>query len=423
MRKIINTIIIVLILNSSFLVLNLEAQWIRQVSGTTINLLDVYFTNLNTGWACGGTKIYKTTNGGQVWISQPNPAQSNIQQIHAVDSNIVYAAGYYTILKTTNGGTNWIGLMTGTLGSGLPVFEGLYFLNANTGWICGNMKMYRTTNGGQSFDSSDINGYMTDIYFRNELEGICTGEYTIKKTTNGGLYWYDIILPWQWQETFLRVSFYNNLTGFVVGGGGITLKSTDFGSTWDSVGRITTTELIYSNIFTSENIGYAGGSYGVLFKTTNGGMSWGAQNTNGLGDGFIKSFWEYNDSVLWAVGGGGKIIHTTSGGEWLVGISNITSEVPKGFVLHQNYPNPFNPKTKIKIDIANKSKIGTFGNDKVVLIVYDIVGHEIQTLVNESLKPGTYEVTFDGSMLNSGIYFYKLAINGFTETKKMLMIK
>ena len=59
----------------------------------------------------------------------------------------------------------------------------------------------------------------------------------------------------------------------------------------------------------------------------------------------------------------------------------------------------------------------------VQLKVYDVMGREVQTLVNESLKPGTYEVTFDGSQLTSGVYFYKLITDGFTETKKMLLIK
>ncbi|MFZ4592079.1 MAG: T9SS type A sorting domain-containing protein [Ignavibacteria bacterium] len=395
--------------------MSVNGQWIRQNSGTTNNLWDVYFLNLNTGWACGDTKIYKTTNGGKNWVTQLTPAQNYISQIHAVDSNIVYAAGWFTFLKTTNGGTNWIGIMAGTFGSGLPVFEGLYFLNANTGWLCGSLYNYKTTNGGLTFDSVFVDAELTDIYFKNELEGICSGEYNIQRTTNGGFSWYDIILPWQWQETFLRVSFYNDLTGFVVGGGGITLKSTDFGISWDSVGRVITDRQIYSSIFTSENIGYAGGSFGVFFKTTNGGRNWGFQDTNGLGRGYIKSFWAYNDSILWAVGGGGKILHTTTGGQWLVGINNITTEVPKGFVLYQNYPNPFNPTTNIKFSIVNSGD--------VKLVVYDIQGREVQTLVNESLKPGTYEAAFDGSALNSGVYFYKLVTGNFTETKKMLLVK
>jgi hypothetical protein len=110
------------------------------------------------------------------------------------------------------------------------------------------------------------------------------------------------------------------------------------------------------------------------------------------------------------------------------GIINISSEIPTENKLYSNYPNPFNPVTKIKFDVGNGFPIKTFGNDKVVLKVYDVMGREVQTLVNESLKPGTYEAAFDArhggsSSLNSGVYFYKLITGGFTETKKMLLLK
>ena len=104
-----------------------------------------------------------------------------------------------------------------------------------------------------------------------------------------------------------------------------------------------------------------------------------------------------------------------------VGIQNISTETPSKYSLSQNYPNPFNPTTKIRFDISLDSRFR--GNDKVVLKVYDVMGREVQTLVNESLKPGTYETSFDGSMLNSGVYFYKLVTGNFTKTKKMLLIK
>ncbi|MFA7361064.1 MAG: T9SS type A sorting domain-containing protein [Candidatus Kapaibacterium sp.] len=105
-----------------------------------------------------------------------------------------------------------------------------------------------------------------------------------------------------------------------------------------------------------------------------------------------------------------------------IGVKQLSAEVPISYSLGQNYPNPFNPRTKIRFDIM-RSPIGTFGNDKVVLKVYDVMGREIATLVNERLQPGTYETTFDGSGLNSGVYFYQLRTDGFSETKKMLMIK
>jgi hypothetical protein len=103
-----------------------------------------------------------------------------------------------------------------------------------------------------------------------------------------------------------------------------------------------------------------------------------------------------------------------------VGIINITSEIPAQYKLHQNFPNPFNPTTKIKFEVPLR-KGGIQG--VVSLKVFDISGREIQTLMNEKQNPGIYEVTFDGSGLASGVYFYQLKTGDFVETKKMLMIK
>jgi hypothetical protein len=99
----------------------------------------------------------------------------------------------------------------------------------------------------------------------------------------------------------------------------------------------------------------------------------------------------------------------------IISIQNINTEIPAEYSLSQNYPNPFNPKTNLKFQIVN------LGDVKIV--VFDITGKEVQTLVNERLKPGSYEVSFDGSMLNSGVYFYKLITDHFTKTNKMLFIK
>jgi hypothetical protein len=107
----------------------------------------------------------------------------------------------------------------------------------------------------------------------------------------------------------------------------------------------------------------------------------------------------------------------------IIGINNLSTETPSEFSLHQNFPNPFNPVTKIHLDIPNGFATNTFGNNKVVLKVYDIMGREITTLVNEQLQPGTYEVTFDGSNLPSGVYFYQLRAGEFVETKKLILLK
>jgi len=97
------------------------------------------------------------------------------------------------------------------------------------------------------------------------------------------------------------------------------------------------------------------------------------------------------------------------------GINKIGSEIPEEFNLYQNYPNPFNNTSNFKFEIANLGD--------VKLLVYDITGRLVQTLVNEELQPGRYEITFDGSNLNSGIFFYRLIAGNRIFTKKMILLK
>jgi len=106
-----------------------------------------------------------------------------------------------------------------------------------------------------------------------------------------------------------------------------------------------------------------------------------------------------------------------------IGIINITNEVPSEYKLFQNYPNPFNPFAIIKYSIAMGFPTRAFGDDKVLLKVYDINGKEISTLVNEMQTAGTYEVKFNAVFLPSGIYYYKLTAGSFTDVKKMIVIK
>jgi hypothetical protein len=99
----------------------------------------------------------------------------------------------------------------------------------------------------------------------------------------------------------------------------------------------------------------------------------------------------------------------------ITGTENNSSTVPASYSLEQNYPNPFNPTTSIKFNIAKLSL--------VKIVVYDVLGRKVQTLVNESLEPGSYEKSFDGSSLNSGIFFYKITAGDYSDVRKMLLIK
>jgi len=108
----------------------------------------------------------------------------------------------------------------------------------------------------------------------------------------------------------------------------------------------------------------------------------------------------------------------------VVGIDNGNStEIPTKYDLAQNYPNPFNPTTTIKYSIPLVETQGIASLQSVTLIVYDILGREVATLVNQKQAPGNYSVKFDASKLSSGIYFYKLQSGSFAVTKKMILMK
>ena len=104
----------------------------------------------------------------------------------------------------------------------------------------------------------------------------------------------------------------------------------------------------------------------------------------------------------------------------------LDNNLPYGFKLEQNYPNPFNPSTIIKYSIAN-NEISQYmvgkSSQMVVLKIYDILGREVETLVNKEQKPGNYKIQWDASNLSNGLYFYKLSTNGFDIKKKMILLK
>jgi hypothetical protein len=101
----------------------------------------------------------------------------------------------------------------------------------------------------------------------------------------------------------------------------------------------------------------------------------------------------------------------------LVGLINISTNVPNSFSLYQNYPNPFNPQTKFKFDLPRNSTAG--------LIVFDVQGKSVIQKNFGILQPGQYEYTFDAAQsgLSSGVYFYRITAGEFTGTKKMVLVK
>jgi hypothetical protein len=118
----------------------------------------------------------------------------------------------------------------------------------------------------------------------------------------------------------------------------------------------------------------------------------------------------------------------SSMGFWSVYQSEVLTSVedeetmPVEYKLYQNYPNPFNPATKIQYAVGNLPE-GKASRQLVQLKVYDILGNELATLVNEEKPAGKYEIEFNATQLSSGVYFYKLQAGEFVETKKMILLR
>ncbi len=99
----------------------------------------------------------------------------------------------------------------------------------------------------------------------------------------------------------------------------------------------------------------------------------------------------------------------------MIGIENISTEIPKEYKLYQNFPNPFNPQTNINFDIIK--------NGNVSIVVYDLLGREVETIVNQEMSPGRYKVDFNATNYASGMYIYKIVTGDFVDVKKMLIVK
>jgi hypothetical protein len=155
---------------------------------------------------------------------------------------------------------------------------------------------------------------------------------------------------------------------------------------------------------------------GGVYKSYNNGMSW-QDMSNGLPFlSELNSIGIFNNKIYAATSGG---IYVKDIDEIITGI-NIGNNNHSSYKLHQNYPNPFNPITKIKFSLPRPSK---GGEQSVRLVIYNVLGKEITVLLNQQLPAGSYEVEWNASNVSSGIYYYRIETEEFTETKKMILVK
>jgi len=456
---------------------NSGQTWGLQNTQANYGLYCVFFTDLQNGWAAGyGGAVVHTTDGGETWTSQNISSYDDIYKLFFVDSNRGWAAGgYYDIMtgfssraiyNTTDGGNNWN--MQYRV-SYEPELHGIYFTDSNTGYATGGSKIVKTTNSGNNWSVQQTLSMfeLKDIVFTNSTTGFVTGWYTgvphytaIFETTDGGSNWNEMSLGTN--EDLSGLYFTDELNGWAVGNDGnnsaIIYRTTDGGNNWVKQ-NIPVFDALSQVFFTKPTKGWAVGQLGTIITyegqvpvelvsfaasvdNNNVVLNWQtATEKNNSGFEIQRSQQSENSSwqQIGFVEGNGTTTQghsysftdkTLAQGSYLYKLSQIDfdgtktdskiievdiSLQPDKYSLSQNYPNPFNPSTTIEYSIPES------GNAK--LVVYNSLGEKVATLVDEIKSQGNYEIHFNASELVSGIYFYQLSTNNFTDVKKMILMK
>jgi len=313
---------------------------------------------------------------GEIYVAWAGPKIKNVQFGIFFD-------------KSTNGGNTWLE-------------NDIYIADQPGGWGYNVAGIYRCN--GLPITCCDLSNspYRGTIYVNWTDQASSTDhDVKISKSTNGGLNW----------STPLRVN--DDPAG----------KEQFF--TWMTIDQ--TTGYIYIVFYDRRN--YTDNQTDVyLARSTNGGSTFA--NVKISETPFLPTssvfFGDYNNITasngkvrpIWTRLHSGSLSVWTAIIDYPLAVPNPNNEIPKNFSLKQNFPNPFNPSTAIKFSVPGNS-------DFVALKVYNVLGKEVASLVNEALNAGEYEIEWNASNQPSGVYFYKLTNSGgsFSETKKMILTK
>jgi photosystem II stability/assembly factor-like uncharacterized protein len=441
--------------------------WSSYLSG--FGLLDIFFLNDTVGWTVGlSGVIFKTTNGGNDWVRQDSTIDSYLLRIFFADDTSGYMIGGNNFLRTTDGGESWDVQQPTD-----HILMTMFFINKNKGWIAGNEGVIlTTTDAGISWNYQQMNGTeygtLTSLYFIDEHIGFASGSGldveggVILKTTDGGDHWN---IVHSGDNRFIFSVFLTGCdSGWASGDEGIMFSSINGGEDWELQGSGTFDDLLSVNIKSSD-AGWTIGNNGVVLKyhhdpiepplpvellsfeavhyVNEVRLNWiTATEINNKGFEIEKQIVDKNNSGRWFtigfVQGRGTttlsqaysfIDKNITPGEYYYrlkqidyngtfqysDIVNISVAPQFSFKLDQNYPNPFNPATRINFSLKEKGP--------VLLKIYDALGSEVATLVNEEKPAGDYNIYFNGEKFASGTYFYILNAGNFIAAKKMLLIK
>ncbi|MFZ5948282.1 MAG: VPS10 domain-containing protein [Stygiobacter sp.] len=427
---------------------NANAQWVKTAWPsvyanclTNDNNGNLYAGLLYSGFSTAKKSgVYFSNDNGNSWTDiSGNLPQLTVNTIKVVNNAIFVGTPKGRIYKSTNNGTSWEKLNTGmdTLSyvMSLESFGGEMFAGTN------NSGLYISKDYGNSWQpfNSGIVGKVVNCLYTSSTD-------LFASMNNKYVYRYDQPnSTWKGSGNGMLNNSINALVEAIDGSGNKFLfaglyssvtelaVSTDNGINWTASDAGLPNVPVYTLTAVGYNI-FLGNDYGV-YRSTDFGKKWEDAKTGLAQFGSYTYYLTKGKTDLFVIQGGAVWKRPYSDFN-ITSVSN-EAEIPDGFSLYQNYPNPFNPSTTIKYSILNvmvsssnhdvtlrQSRQSRDQSDNIVTLkVYDILGKEVATLVNERQSAGNYEVKFDGSNLSSGVYFYKLQAGEFSQTKKLLLMK
>jgi photosystem II stability/assembly factor-like uncharacterized protein len=396
MKYILRLLFIASLLNVSFC--PLFAQWVQTngPNGGNINCFTASGANLFAGTSSG---VLISTDNGSSW-SNAGLMSYRVQCLTECGGKLFAGTGNQGIFCTTDNGVSWTSVSTGQTNSDI-----LCLTTIGTNIIAGTYGgVFLSTNNGTNWNrTGPIYSAMSLLTSGTNLfVGTMSGVYL---STNNGNNWIDVNTGFHDYGVYSLSASGGNLYAGAMQGG--VYLSTNNGTRWTRMGL---TVPIWSFATIGTNL-FAAATSGV-YLSTNNGASW-TEVYQCVGDDYINTL---------AISGPYLLLGTKGYGTWRRPISEMVTSVemssnsqPAGFGLEQNYPNPFNPNTTINYRLPK--------NGHVTIKVYDILGNEVKTLVNEYKPAGEYSVNFDAGKLSSGMYIYRITAGGYTAAKKMTLIK
>ncbi|MBN1633091.1 MAG: T9SS type A sorting domain-containing protein [Ignavibacteria bacterium] len=393
MRKII-LILAFVIVHFTFIIENCVGQWVQcfYTENAAVYAIKEKDNNIYIGTYGSNSGIYRSSNNGINWTKITPDTIGQIMDIGLKDS-MIFAASQFGLYLSTNDGISWSYILNHNCLT-------IEFSNSNIFVGTKHGGIYSSSNNGLNWTNIAILNvtYVNDLLIQGSLFIAGTGE-GIYRSTNSGINWVKTANQYIEKLTYSGSELFAGGLGF--------FKSTNNGLNWTPSGL--------NNIIIFGLYNYSGTLFSAthegFYISKNAGNTWFVKNEGITGDTNFYSVYANSNFVF-----AGQYLHLFRRElNEIIVIKNISTEIPSAFSLEQNYPNPFNSVTKIQFKVAS---------DKFVkLIVYDLKGREIKTLVNEELNPGTYDVQFDAGNLPSGVYFYRMEAGKFMETRKLILLK